>query len=116
MHYDQNSVNPVNYVESNTVRFGKGPEAWQSTTSVAHQELWGAAVYGLNRGPIEKKEGTDPEPPVGVTYEKCTSADAGALMVIADGVDPVGAQINIGTVKPSVPDIEVGQYVKPVTI
>lgn len=61
MTIDNNSTNTIRYVDSNTVRVGQGPEAWQSTTITAHQELWGPAVYGMNRGPIEKKE--EPEEP-----------------------------------------------------
>lgn len=113
MIYDNNSTDTVKYVESNLYVSGKGPTRWFASTTAAHKEMWGPAVFGMNR---VIKEESESEPPVGVTYEKCTSADEGALMVIADGTEPVGKQINISTVKPSVPDIEVGQYVKPVTI
>lgn len=113
MTYDKNSTDTVKYVESNLYVSGKGPTRWFASTTAAHKEMWGPAVFGMNR---VAKEEAEPEPPVGVSYVKCTSADEGALLVIADGTEPVGKQINIGTVKPSVPDIEVGQYVKPVAI
>lgn len=111
MTYDNNSTDTVKYVESNLYVSGKGPTRWFASTTAAHKEMWGPAVFGMNR---VAKEETEPEPPVGVTYEKCTSTDEGALLVVLSGA--VGNQINIADVQPSIPDIKAGDYVKPVTI
>lgn len=111
MTYDNNSTDTVKYVESNLYVSGKGPTRWFASTTAAHKEMWGPAVFGMNR---VVKEETEPEPPVGVTYEKCTSTDEGALLVVLSGA--VGNQINITEVQPSIPDIKVGDYVKPVAI
>ena len=115
MVIDNTSTNPVKYVDSNLYVSGKGPTRWFASTTSAHQETWGPAVYGLNRGPITSKENPEPAP-VGVTYVRCQSTDEGALMVVNS--DPVGdKQVNIDVVKAAgVPDIAAGEYVKVKTI
>lgn len=113
MTIDNNSTNTIRYVDSNTVRVGQGPEAWQSTTITAHQEMWGAATFGALRNLELSSSEPSPEPTPIVEYEKCTSSDTGALLVIADGTDPVGNQINIRTVKAGgLTDVEIGDYVR----
>lgn len=109
MTIDNNSTNTIRYVDSNTVRVGQGPEAWQSTTITAHQETWGASVFGMNRGPLTKAE-PKPEPTI-VQYEKCTSSDEGALLVVLSGA--TGKQINIDDVKAGgLTDVAAGDYVR----
>lgn len=116
MVIDNTSTNPIKYVDSTLYVSGKGPNRWVAPVTIAHQELWGPAVHGMNRGPITSEEKPEPAP-VGVTYVKCQSTDEGALLVIADGVEPVGKQISISTVTATgLTDVAVGDYVKVVVI
>ena len=109
MVIDNNSTNPVKYVDSTLFVSGKGPKRWFAPITIAHQEMWGPAAYGLNRN----LPAAEPTPEPIVQYEKCTSSDTGALLVIADGVEIHGNQINIGTVKAGgLTDVEIGDYVR----
>jgi hypothetical protein len=111
MVIDNNSTNPVKYVDSSLYVSGKGPNRWFAPTTIAHQEMWGPAAYGLNRS-FSAAEPT-PEPTI-VQYEICESTDQGALQVVSDEMDPVPAgKIKISVVKAGgLTNVKVGDYVR----
>ena len=112
MRYDKDSVQPPVYVDPNIVIEGKGPTRWVASTCPVHGEMFGAATYGALRNLTISGSEPAPEPTI-VQYEKCTSSDTGALLVIADGVEVHGAQINIGTVKAGgLTEVKIGDYVR----
>jgi hypothetical protein len=61
MVIDNTSTNPVKYVDSNLYVSGKGPTRWFASTTSAHQETWGPAVYGLNRNYKAKEDNAGKE-------------------------------------------------------
>lgn len=111
MVIDNTSTNPVKYVESNLYVSGKGPTRWFASTTAAHQELWGSAVFGLNRSYATKDNSTT-EITSAAVYERSTSGDTGALQVIANTGNPTSSQVKLEDVQASIPDIAVGDYVK----
>lgn len=44
------------YVYSNVQKFGKGPEAWRSTTRIARQEIYGPYTQAVVRKGTKKSE------------------------------------------------------------
>ena len=96
MVIDNTSTNPVKYVDSNLYVSGKGPTRWFASTTSAHQETWGPAVYGLNRGPIEKKE--EPEEP----GQPVSDADEIAAVIAASDKAKISLQNDLTLTAPIV--------------
>ena len=101
MVIDNNSTDPVKYVDTTLFVHGKGPDRWIAPVTIAHQEMHGPAAYGLNRTLPEP----EPEPEPTISYVRCESVDEGALQVIADTGTPTATQVKIGEVIPFIADI-----------
>lgn len=57
--HEEKIENLKTYVYSNVQKFGKGPEAWRSTTRTAKQEIFGPYTQSNNADEVIKEESED---------------------------------------------------------